>query len=117
GQSMTVAFAARERGAAFIASAIFWALVSLACAIARSADPGETNASTRRDRARCIRSSRKGVSADNDGHGIARRRVSRCRRFLHAHVVNEPTYCSARDWPAPLRRAQTVPPSAANPNQ
>src|SRR5437667_1375693 len=61
GQSMMVAFAEMERGAAFIASAILGALVSFACATARSGDPGETNASTRRARARCIRSSMKRV--------------------------------------------------------
>jgi hypothetical protein len=70
-----VAFAEMERGAAFIASAIFWAFVSFACAIARSADPGETNASTRRAKARCIRSSVKRVSVDDEGRGIARHRV------------------------------------------
>src|SRR2546426_11952233 len=75
GQSMMVAFAEMERGAAFIALAIFGALVRFACATARSPDPDQTNISTRRPRARCIRSSLKRVSADDEGRGIARRRV------------------------------------------
>ncbi len=63
-----------ERGAAFIASAIFWALVSFACAIARSADPSETNASTRSVHARCIHPPWSESSADDEGPGTPRRR-------------------------------------------